>query len=175
MKEFLADPSKFVVAAPVQEDTKPGDGGGETKAEEKKEESEEESDDDMGFGEFILYLVVLVWDSFPLSSWFCLILVYALMKNDGFFSQACVYCCHVCVEDASGGGGGGGGGVTKKSVLCNRLLINTKPLTSIRTDLGDSPTIGRFCSYDSHWLPWAVMMCCSRLSWSIVCYFLFFS
>ena len=67
VKEFLADPSKFVVAAPVQEDTKPGDGGGETKAEEKKEESEEESDDDMGFGEFILYLVVLVWDSFPLS------------------------------------------------------------------------------------------------------------
>lgn len=52
VKEFLADPSKFVVAAPVQEDTKPGDGGGETKAEEKKEESEEESDDDMGFGLF---------------------------------------------------------------------------------------------------------------------------
>jgi len=45
-KEYLADPSKFVVAAaPVETGTK------EAAKEEKKEESEEE-DDDMGFGLF---------------------------------------------------------------------------------------------------------------------------
>lgn len=48
IKEFLADPSKFAVAAaPAAEAA----AGGEKK-EEKKEESEEESDDDMGFGLF---------------------------------------------------------------------------------------------------------------------------
>ncbi len=48
IKEFLADPSKFAVAAaPAAEakDNKPAEA-------EKKEESEEESDDDMGFGLF---------------------------------------------------------------------------------------------------------------------------
>jgi len=48
IKEFLADPSKFAVAAaPAAEakDDKPAEA-------EKKEESEEESDDDMGFGLF---------------------------------------------------------------------------------------------------------------------------
>jgi len=46
-KEYLADPSKFAVAAPVAADTTDA-----PKEEEKKEESEEESDDDMGFGLF---------------------------------------------------------------------------------------------------------------------------
>jgi len=48
IKEFLADPSKFVaaVAAPAAEEAT------ETKEEAKKEESEDESDDDMGFGLF---------------------------------------------------------------------------------------------------------------------------
>jgi len=45
-KEFLADPSKFVVAAAPVADT-----GKQAAKEEKKEESEEE-DDDMGFGLF---------------------------------------------------------------------------------------------------------------------------
>jgi len=47
IKEYLADPSKFQVAAAA-----PVEAAAETKAEEKKEESEEESDDDMGFGLF---------------------------------------------------------------------------------------------------------------------------
>jgi len=48
IKEYLADPSKFAVAAaPAAEAA----AGGEKK-EEKKQESEEESDDDMGFGLF---------------------------------------------------------------------------------------------------------------------------
>ena len=47
-KAFLADPSAFIQAAPVQEEEKVE----ETAAEEKKEESEEESDEDMGFGLF---------------------------------------------------------------------------------------------------------------------------
>jgi len=53
IKEYLADPSKFVceVAAPVADE--PASGGGGDAKEEKKEESEEEdSDDDMGFGLF---------------------------------------------------------------------------------------------------------------------------
>jgi len=45
MKAYLADPSAFAVAAPVEE-------AKEEVKEEKKEESEEESDDDMGFGLF---------------------------------------------------------------------------------------------------------------------------
>lgn len=48
IKEFLADPSKFAVAAPVEA----ASAGGDKKEEKKKEESEEESDDDMGFGLF---------------------------------------------------------------------------------------------------------------------------
>jgi len=49
IKEFLADPSKFAVAAaPAADAAAPA----ETKEEAKKEESEEESDDDMGFGLF---------------------------------------------------------------------------------------------------------------------------
>jgi len=45
IKEYLADPSKFAVAAaPVEQAA--------VKEEQKKEESEEESDDDMGFGLF---------------------------------------------------------------------------------------------------------------------------
>ncbi|KAL8199815.1 hypothetical protein R6Q57_013383 [Mikania cordata] len=53
VKEYLADPSKFAVAAPV------AGGGGDAPvtyaaapAEEKKEEPAEESDEDMGFGLF---------------------------------------------------------------------------------------------------------------------------
>ena len=48
MKEYLADPSAFAVAAPTAVDTS------EAPKEEAKpaEESEEESDDDMGFGLF---------------------------------------------------------------------------------------------------------------------------
>ena len=48
IKEYLADPSKFAVAAApaAAADDKPA------AAEQKKEESEEESDDDMGFGLF---------------------------------------------------------------------------------------------------------------------------
>jgi len=49
VKEFLKDPSKFVVAAAAPTAAAPA---AEAKAEEKKEESEEESDDDMGFGLF---------------------------------------------------------------------------------------------------------------------------
>jgi len=48
IKEYLADPSKFAVAAAPAADAAPA----ETKEEAKKEESEEESDDDMGFGLF---------------------------------------------------------------------------------------------------------------------------
>ncbi|XP_060085929.1 large ribosomal subunit protein uL10-like [Ylistrum balloti] len=48
-KEFLADPSKFAVAAPVAE---AAPAAADTKKEAAKVESEEESDDDMGFGLF---------------------------------------------------------------------------------------------------------------------------
>lgn len=47
IKEYLADPSKFAVAAPAAAASTE-----EKKEEKKKEESEEESDDDMGFGLF---------------------------------------------------------------------------------------------------------------------------
>ncbi|XP_060606457.1 large ribosomal subunit protein uL10-like [Ruditapes philippinarum] len=47
-KEYLADPSKFAVAAPVAASSAPA----ETKKEEAKKEESEESDDDMGFGLF---------------------------------------------------------------------------------------------------------------------------
>ena len=50
VKEYLADPSKFVVAA-APEATTDGGGGGEKEEAPAKEESEEESDDDMGMGE----------------------------------------------------------------------------------------------------------------------------
>eukprot|EP00054_Salpingoeca_dolichothecata_P031369 m.263289 g.263289 ORF g.263289 m.263289 type:complete len:313 (+) comp26871_c0_seq1:69-1007(+) len=46
-KAFLADPSAFVVAAPVS-----AEGDKPKESETKKEETEEESDDDMGFGLF---------------------------------------------------------------------------------------------------------------------------
>merc|ERR1712141_1220 len=46
MKEYLADPSKFAVAAA------PAAAAAEEKKEEKKAESSEEEDDDMGFGLF---------------------------------------------------------------------------------------------------------------------------
>lgn len=52
VKEYLADPSKFVVAAAPADTTDGGGGGGEKKEEAAKEESEEESDDDMGMGEW---------------------------------------------------------------------------------------------------------------------------
>merc|ERR1712034_133858 len=48
IKEFLADPSKFVcaaVAAVADEPAAGGGGGGDDAKEEKKEESEDESDD----------------------------------------------------------------------------------------------------------------------------------
>merc|ERR1712019_297255 len=50
IKEYLADPSKFVceVAAPVADE--PASGGAEAKEEKKAESEEEDSDDDMGFG-----------------------------------------------------------------------------------------------------------------------------
>merc|ERR1712226_1391859 len=47
MKEYLADPSKFAVAA-----TAAAPAAAEEKKEEKKAESSEEEDDDMGFGLF---------------------------------------------------------------------------------------------------------------------------
>lgn len=51
MKEFLADPSKFAVAAPVAAAaTSEAPAAAEKKVE--KEEEEEEEDDDMGFGLF---------------------------------------------------------------------------------------------------------------------------
>lgn len=50
MKEFLADPSKFAVAAPVAAAAETP--AAAEKKEEKKEEEEEEEDDDMGFGLF---------------------------------------------------------------------------------------------------------------------------
>ena len=53
MKAYLADPSAFVVAAPVEE----------AKVEEKAVESEseeEESDDDMGFGGLFWLASILV-------------------------------------------------------------------------------------------------------------------
>jgi large subunit ribosomal protein LP0 len=49
IKEFIKDPSKFVVAAAV---TAAPVAAAAAKKEEKKEESEEEEDDDMGFGLF---------------------------------------------------------------------------------------------------------------------------
>lgn len=49
IKEYLADPSKFAVAAPA---AAAAGGDDKPKEEAKKEESEEESDDDMGFGLF---------------------------------------------------------------------------------------------------------------------------
>lgn len=49
IKEFIKDPSKFVVAAAAPAGDVKKD---EPKKEEKKEESEEEEDDDMGFGLF---------------------------------------------------------------------------------------------------------------------------
>ena len=49
IKEYLADPSKFAVAAAP---AAAGDADKPAEAEQKKEESEEESDDDMGFGLF---------------------------------------------------------------------------------------------------------------------------
>ena len=53
IKEFLADPSKFVAAAPVAQEQAVTDGGGGEKEEKPAEqEEEEESDDDMGFGLF---------------------------------------------------------------------------------------------------------------------------
>jgi len=51
MKEYLNDPSKFIVAAPVAAATSAA-AAEQPKKEEKKEESEEEDDDDMGFGLF---------------------------------------------------------------------------------------------------------------------------
>lgn len=50
VKEYLANPDAFAVAAPAA-DAAPAAAGAETKAEEKEEEKEE-SDDDMGFGLF---------------------------------------------------------------------------------------------------------------------------
>jgi len=50
IKEFLADPSKFAAAAPVEATAAPA--VEEKKEEAKKEESESGSDDDMGFGLF---------------------------------------------------------------------------------------------------------------------------
>lgn len=52
IKEFLADPSKFVVAAAPAAAPEGGGGEGEKKEEAAKEESEEESDEDMGMGLF---------------------------------------------------------------------------------------------------------------------------
>ncbi|KAL5991514.1 hypothetical protein ACLOJK_012423 [Asimina triloba] len=53
VKEYLQDPSKFAVAAPVAAaDTSGSDPVAATKEEEKKEEPAEESDDDMGFSLF---------------------------------------------------------------------------------------------------------------------------
>ncbi|CAH1429471.1 unnamed protein product [Lactuca virosa] len=53
IKEYLEDPSKFVVAAPVAVTGGSGPGVAEDVAvEEKKDEAAEESDDDMGFGLF---------------------------------------------------------------------------------------------------------------------------
>lgn len=50
LKEYLADPSKFAVAAAPA--AAAAAGAAPAKKEEKKEESEEEEDDDMGFGLF---------------------------------------------------------------------------------------------------------------------------
>merc|ERR1711936_741790 len=51
IKEYLADPSKFVAAAPAAAETAPAED--EKKEEAKKDESDESgSDDDMGFGLF---------------------------------------------------------------------------------------------------------------------------
>merc|ERR1719189_316410 len=50
MKEYLADPSKFVVASAASGTAAPV--ADASAKEEKKEEPEEESDDDMGFGLF---------------------------------------------------------------------------------------------------------------------------
>ncbi|XP_076941520.1 large ribosomal subunit protein uL10-like [Bidens hawaiensis] len=53
VKEYLADPSKFAVAAPVAAEARsaPGDAAA-APAEVKKEEPEEEEDDDLGFSLF---------------------------------------------------------------------------------------------------------------------------
>ena len=56
VKAFLADPSKFVVAASPAAAPE-GGGGGEAKEEATKEESEEESDEDIGMGEWVGQLV----------------------------------------------------------------------------------------------------------------------
>lgn len=56
VKAFLADPSKFVVAASPAAAPE-GGGGGEEKEEATKEESEEESDEDMGMGKRVGQLV----------------------------------------------------------------------------------------------------------------------
>ncbi|KAL5987923.1 ribosomal protein P0 (A0) (L10E) [Asimina triloba] len=52
VKEYLQDPSKFAVAAPVAAADTSGSDPAPTKEEEKKEEPAEESDDDMGFSLF---------------------------------------------------------------------------------------------------------------------------
>lgn len=52
IKEFIADPSKFLAAAAASAPAAAAGGAAEAKKEEKKEESEEEEDDDMGFGLF---------------------------------------------------------------------------------------------------------------------------
>ncbi|KAJ3693567.1 hypothetical protein LUZ60_009047 [Juncus effusus] len=52
VKEYLKDPSKFAVAAPVAAAGAPAGEAPAAKVEEKKEEPEEESDEDLGFGLF---------------------------------------------------------------------------------------------------------------------------
>ena len=52
IKEFLTDPSKFVVAAVPAAAPEGGGGEDEKKEEAAKEESKEESDEDMGMGLF---------------------------------------------------------------------------------------------------------------------------
>jgi len=52
IKEFIADPSKFLAAVAAVAPAAAAGGAAEAKKEEKKEESEEEEDDDMGFGLF---------------------------------------------------------------------------------------------------------------------------
>ncbi|KAG8380803.1 hypothetical protein BUALT_Bualt06G0054500 [Buddleja alternifolia] len=52
VKEYLADPSKFAVAAAPVAAAAPGAAPAAAKEEEKKDEPAEESDDDLGFGLF---------------------------------------------------------------------------------------------------------------------------
>ncbi|XP_076941521.1 large ribosomal subunit protein uL10-like [Bidens hawaiensis] len=52
VKEYLADPSKFAVAAPVAADTGSAPAAAAAPAEVKKEDPEEEEDDDLGFSLF---------------------------------------------------------------------------------------------------------------------------